>query len=72
MRKVKRTYQILNPKPFFSFFQAGIKGDMRTYNMMMKSLTIIKEWDQAMSVMSEMRAQGLQPDADSISSLFDV
>jgi pentatricopeptide repeat protein len=47
-------------------------GDMRTYNMMMKSLTSIKEWDQAMSVMSEMRAQGLHPDADSLSSLFDV
>ena len=59
-------------KNLYFFFQAGIKGDMRTYNMMMRSLTSIKEWDQAMSVMSEMREQGLQPDADSISSLFDV
>ena len=38
--------------------------------MVMRALTDIKRWDEAMEVMGEMRACGLQPDADSISSLF--
>jgi pentatricopeptide repeat protein len=38
--------------------------------MVMRALTDIKRWDEAMEVMGEMRACGLTPDVDSISSLF--
>jgi pentatricopeptide repeat protein len=48
----------------------GLSGDVRTFNMVMRALTDIKRWDEAMEVMGEMRACGLTPDVDSISSLF--
>ena len=31
--------------------KAGINGDVRTYNMIMRSLTSIKRWKDAMAVM---------------------
>ena len=38
--------------------------------MVMRALTEIKRWDDAMEVMGEMKASGLTPDVDSITSLF--